>query len=204
MVTMADDCIGRVVQALKAKGIWDDALVIFMLDHGEMLGSHALMQKHCCYEEAAHVALMIKPPGGKKSGRRDHLVGHIDFANTICDYAGVAPLRESPGHSLRPIIEDAAAPWRDVTFMEYNGDWGRSTPMRAVVADIDGQTFKYIYHVEDHDELYNLSNDPFEKTSLAEHAGHQMIRSQLRQRVARWMTNTGDFLHIPGRHDGLS
>lgn len=197
LVTMVDDCVGRVVRALKAKGIWDDALVIFMLDHGEMLGSHALMQKHCCYEEAVHVALMIKPPGGTKSARRDQLVGHIDFANTICDYAGITPLTGSPGQSLRPIVEDAAAPWRDATFMEYNGDWGRSTPMRAVVADIDGQTFKYIYHFADSDELYNVTGDPLEKTSLAEHPDYQTIRLQLRRRVAQWMAETGDFLKIP-------
>lgn len=197
LVTMVDDCIGRVIRALKDKDIWDDALVIFMLDHGELLGSHALMQKHCCYEEAAHVALMVKPPRGAAPGRREQLVGHIDFANTICDYAGIAPMEESPGQSFRPVVEDTAAPWRDVTFMEYNGDWGRSTPMRAVVADIAGQTFKYIYHFEDHDELYDVSADPLEKTSLARDPGYQALRSQLRQRVAQWMADTGDFLRIP-------
>jgi len=70
--------------------------------------------------------------------------------------------------------------------------------MRAVVANIESQTFKYIYNFEDHDELYNISEDPLEKNSLAEHADYQAIRLQLRQRVAQWMTDTGDFLHIPG------
>ena len=64
MVTMIDDCVGCIINALKEKGIYDVGLVIFSSDHGELLGCHHLMQKHCCYEEAAHLPLLVKPPGG--------------------------------------------------------------------------------------------------------------------------------------------
>jgi choline-sulfatase len=54
MVTMIDNCVGRIINALKEKDIYDNALIIFSSDHGELLGCHHLMQKHCCYEEASH------------------------------------------------------------------------------------------------------------------------------------------------------
>ena len=93
------------MDALKAKGIWDESLVIFSSDHGEMLGCHHLMQKHCCYEEAAHLPLFVKPPGGA-SGRREQFVSAVDFAPTVCDYAGLAPPDGAEGVSYRSVVED--------------------------------------------------------------------------------------------------
>ncbi|NKB71624.1 MAG: sulfatase-like hydrolase/transferase [Candidatus Latescibacteria bacterium] len=109
MVTMIDDCVGRVVNALKDKGLWDDALVIFTSDHGEMLGCHHLMQKHCCYEEAARLPLLVKPPGGA-SGTRPQLVSAIDYTPTVCDYAGLEPPPGAQGQSYRTAVEDPEAP----------------------------------------------------------------------------------------------
>lgn len=190
--------MGRVITALKKKGIWEDSLVIFMQDHGEMLGSHALTQKHCHYEEAAHVPLMIKPPGGELVGRRSQLASHIDLADTLCDYANIPRLPESEGRSLRAVVDGLDTDWRTEVFMEYNGDWGRSTPTRAIVADTPVGHFKYIYNFGDKDELYDLNADPRETCSLIGSADHQALRFDLRARLAAWMRETDDYLTIEG------
>jgi choline-sulfatase len=195
LVTLVDACIGRVIAALKRKGIWDNALVMYLQDHGEMLGCHALWEKNCCYEEAAHIPWLVKPPGGG-TGRRRQLIGHVDFANTLCDYAGAERLPGSQGRSLRPVIEKDSAEWRDATFIEYHGNHGRGTPIRAVVADIEGGQFKYIYNPGDRDELYDLVADPLEKQSLATSASHQRIRKALCERLSAWMIKTGDYLKV--------
>jgi len=195
LVTMVDGCIGKVIQALKARGIWDDALVVFTQDHGDNLGCHALTQKHCAYEEASHIPLLIKPPGGG-NGRREQFVGHVDFADTVCDFAGAARLPGSQGRSLRPVMDDPATGWRDALFIEYNGDHGRSTPIRAIVADTAGSTYKYIYNHEDVEELYDLQADPLETVSLVTSTEHASVRRDLRGRLADWMSETGDFLEI--------
>ena len=126
MVRLLDDCMGRVIEALKARGFWDDALVVFTSDHGDMLGSHKMFQKMCMYEESVRVAMMAKPPGGGVTGRRRQLTQHLDLADTICDYAGLAPMATSQGESFRAVIEDESAPGRDEVFSEYNGNSGRS------------------------------------------------------------------------------
>jgi arylsulfatase A-like enzyme len=193
LVTMVDDCVGIVIEALRQRGIWDDALVIFQQDHGESLGCHSLFQKHCAYDEAIRIPMLIKPPGAG-TGRREQLVGHIDFADTICDYAGLDRIPGSQGCSMRPLIEGAVTPWRDAHFIEYNGDHGRSTPIRAVVAEVDGSSWKYIYNHGDVDELYDLEADPLEMHSLVADPEHAPLRDVLRGRLSQWMAETTDFI----------
>ena len=195
LVTLLDDCLGRVIGALKDRGVWDDALVVFTQDHGDMMGCHHLMQKHCMYEEATHLPLLVKPPAswGVVPGRRDALVGAADYCPSICTVAGAEPPEGVEGVSWVPIVRGDA--WnRDAIFMEYNGDQGRSPwPMRCVVADLDGRTWKYIRTKGDVDELYDLTEDPSETQSLVEDAASAAVRSELRARLEAWMDDTGDF-----------
>lgn len=189
--TMVDDCIGRVITALKDKGVWDDALVIMTVDHGDCLGAHSFFQKFVMYEESAHVPLLIKPPRGA-TGRRRQMVGHVDIAATLCDYAGVPPPPGNQGASLRSAVENPDAPWRDATFSEFHGDHGRAYPSRAIFTE----RWKYIYHFFGVEELYDIVSDPLEKNSLADSPAHQPIKTDLRARLARWMRDTGDILDM--------
>ena len=192
LVTMVDDCIGRVVRALKERGIWDDALVIFTQDHGEALGSHRMFQKMTMYEESARVPLLVKPPGGAQTGRRRQMVGHVDIADTVCDYAAVDPLPDTWGESLRRPIEDPDAPWREATFCEFNGDHGRAFPSRAIITE----RYKYIHHFCGPDELYDLVEDPQETRSLAGSPQHETRCGDFRARIDRWMRETDDVLDM--------
>ena len=196
LVTMVDDCIGRMVQALKDKGVWDDSLVVFTQDHGESLGCHAMFQKMTMYEESAHIPLLIKPPHGG-GGRRAQRVGHVDIAPTICDYAGAAPPAGTWGSSLRPPMEDASAPWREATFSEFNGDHGRAYPVRAVMAG----RWKYVHHFAAKDELYDLEEDPAETRSLIDTPEHRERCETMLQMLKDWMRETDDVLDIDRDRD---
>jgi arylsulfatase A-like enzyme len=167
---MVDDCIGRVVAALKAKGIWDDTLVVFCTDHGEMLGSHWLMGKMCAYEASSRLVWCIKPPGGGTTGRRSHLVSAIDFAATVCDYAGAAPPKGNQGISLRRLIESPDLPSRDAVFMEWHGNQGLDPHyrMKAMVSRNGHGLWKWILHATGESELYHLDTDRLETRNLAD------------------------------------
>jgi choline-sulfatase len=171
--------------------VWEDALVIFTMDHGDHLGAHCLCGKNTMYEESARVPLMIKPPGGGK-GRRKQIANHVDLAATICQYAGVEPPPGHQGRSLKAAVEDAGAAWPDATFADYHGGQGRAYPTRAIFTS----QYKYIYHFCGPDELYDVVADPLETRSLATVPAYQSIKEELRARLAKWMRETGDILDM--------
>jgi arylsulfatase A-like enzyme len=189
---MVDDCMGRVIDAFREQGIWDDALAVFTQDHGDCLGAHGLFQKFAMYEESAHVPLLVKPPGNAAGDRRSNPVGHVDIANTFCDYARVPSVPGAWGDSLRGLVEDADAPWRDATFCEFNGDHGRGYPTRGVMTD----RYKYLHHFSGKDELYDVVADPRETRSLVDAPEHAARAEALRGRIADWMRETGDMLDM--------
>jgi len=201
MVRLLDECLGRVIGALKRGGLWDDALVIFGVDHGEMLGVHRMFQKMCMYEDAVRVPMLIKPPGGG-AGVRQQLTQHLDLAATICDYcdlptslqAGLPVMPPSSGSSFREIIEDPAAPGREEVFVEFNGNSGRSFQQRAIVTP----AHKYIYNHGYEPELYDLHNDPDEVQNLCQaEAAPPPEAGRLRQRLRAWMIETNDCIRMP-------
>lgn len=197
LTTLVDDCLGKVIAAFRRAGIWDDAMALFVQDHGENLGCHGLYQKFTMHETSARVPLLIKPPGNAAGQRRSQPVGHIDIANTFCDYAGLDPMPGSWGSSLRPLVERADAPWRDVTFSEYHGDHGRAYPTRAVMTS----RYKYIDHFGHGTELYDVLADEHETHNLAQSPQHAPLVQELRQRLRQWMAQTGDPLDLDRHAD---
>lgn len=108
-VQLADEAVGRIVQELKSRGLYDSSLVIFTSDHGEAFGEHQLNgHSHNLFDELLHVPLVIKPPTGarfdgvRESLRQsaDQLVRHVDLAPTALDVLGLPQLPGSVGRSL--------------------------------------------------------------------------------------------------------
>jgi len=198
LVTLVDECIGAVVDALKRRGFWDDALVIFTADHGEMLGSHRMFQKMCMYEESIRVPMFVKPPAAGQSlaGRRvSALTSHVDLTNTILDYAGLEQIPDGDGISLRGLVERGERPNRDEIFCEFNGNAGRGCFQRAIVTE----RYKFVYNrlttsSRPELELYDLQEDPAETRNLAGRTEVSDVQSALATKLRDWMRQTGDFL----------
>jgi arylsulfatase len=107
-VTLIDDQIGAIVEYLKRADLYDDTLIIFTSDHGEMNGDHGLLYKGNFLSSAIDIPLIIKPPKDFPLGdlwEREPLVELIDVGTTIFDYIGVQPAPWMQGRTLRPIIE---------------------------------------------------------------------------------------------------
>jgi len=189
MVTMVDECIGMILDALRSQDLMDDTIILFTTDHGEQLGCHSLFQKMVCYEESIHAPFIARVPG-QTAGRRDHLAGHTDILPTILDYAGIETPAGVQGQSLRGTFEDPSAPSRPEMFSEYNGNVAHQWLQRTVVTD----RYKYIYNHGDIAELYDLHNDPLEMTNLSGRPETASVEADLRGRLRRWMETSGDFL----------
>ncbi len=114
---MADESLGTVLGALEESGTYDDTIIIFTSDHGDMCGSHGLRSKGpFVYEEIMHVPCYMRVPGVTRPGSRsDALATHVDLASTICALGGVDPASQPSlkGVDLSPVLGDPDASVRD-------------------------------------------------------------------------------------------
>jgi arylsulfatase A-like enzyme len=119
-VAFLDRNVGRVLEALRRLKLDDDTFVVYMADHGYDLGQHGRFEKHCGYDPALRVPLVMRFPGRIRQGVVADLTEHIDVPATICDVMGLDPLPVMHGHTLRPYLEGRPMErGRDHIFSEY-------------------------------------------------------------------------------------
>ncbi len=183
LVSLLDDCVGRIIQALKDEGLYDDAYILFTSDHGEMLGSHCLWQKMCMYEESTHVNLMIKSPKNRPFVQQsDELVSHIDILPTLCDLLEIDLPPDLPGISLKEAMERGAVLNRDQVFIQFDGNGARGNFQRCLIKE-DQKLIVDVFKDEIFFELYDLNVDPQEKNNLA-FVQQNTVRDLLKRLIA--------------------
>ncbi|SFQ38251.1 sulfatase family protein [Parafilimonas terrae] len=197
LVSLVDDEIGRVIDALKTNGLYDKALIIFTSDHGEMLGSHSLWQKMCMYEESARVPFIIKFPSDYKPALKEvnDNVSLIDVWPTLIDYLDIDNAGNTDGQSLMPLLQGKATGRKNV-FIQYDGNGAYGNNQRCIVEG-DYKLIIDTFKDEVFIELYNLSTDPLEKNNLAVNIKYEAIVNQLIEKVKKHMSDTNDLLKLP-------
>jgi arylsulfatase A-like enzyme len=182
-VSYVDEQAGRVLDAIKTKGLEDNTIVIFMSDHGWHLGEHGLWHKRSLFEESARVPFIVRTPGMKTAGKSsDSLVESLDLFPTLCDLTGVPQLKQLEGKSLLPLLNDPSATLHDAAFTQArrgpNAEfWGRTvrtTRWRCTEWN-EGR---------DGIELYDHDTDPHEYTNLATDPKHAGTLKELRALLA--------------------
>lgn len=201
LVSLFDDCVGALIEELKKEGMYENTLILFASDHGEMLGSHGLWQKMCMYEESVRTPLSIKFPDNFDRSRKqvEIPVSSVDVLPTLCDYLGFQVPKGISGTSLMPLIRGEAQhhdePDRPV-FIQFDGNGARGNFQRCVIME----EFKLIVDLfkdEIFIELYNRTQDPQETRNLAFNREYKdrihCILSELRNH----MKQTNDLLTLP-------
>lgn len=191
-LSLLDAQLGRILDTLDRLGIAQDTVVVYTTDHGDLCGSHGLIDKHyIMYDDVVRVPLLIRWPAGlARPGRVcDAFVVHaLDLAATFCDLAG-APVPETfQGVSLGPLLRGDAAPDRPDAFSVYYGNQFGFYSQRMV----RDERWKYIWNATAEDELYDLAEDPGElHNRIADPACRSLVRER-RRRLVEWMQSTGD------------
>jgi arylsulfatase len=175
-VSQVDDAIGRVVAALKDRGLLERTWVVYSSDHGELLGAHGLFTKTLFYDEAVRVPLIIRPPSGRPAPAVvTSLVEHVDLAATLRDIVGAAAPSGSRGHSLQPLMGRSAGGARDFVRSECC-DYSMYRTER----------YKVVVHQPDYSlvQMFDLVNDPHEDHDLSGSPAHQVTARQLLDRIS--------------------
>ena len=191
-----DHEMGRILQALKDEGCYDDTIVVYLADHGRMLGAHGLvgLGLGLGYEETYNVPLILRLPGwlqgdiGGGQDVADALVSLVDVGPTLLDLCGLSSLPDAQGRSLRPLIEGAAdrADWQEA--------YGEFFAQRLMFTQriVWHRDWKYIFTPGGVDELYHLADDPHEERNLAANPDHRDILIDMVKRMWRKMEQIGD------------
>ncbi|MEE2658904.1 MAG: sulfatase-like hydrolase/transferase [Candidatus Latescibacterota bacterium] len=174
MITLIDDHVGRMLKSLEHNGQLDNTIVIFMSDHGDMVGEHGLMHKGCrFYDPLVRVPLVLSWPGRFSQGLvADGLVELIDLAPTLLDLAGVEVPSRVQGRSLLSLLGGESDPGEHREFVRsefyhalspVNRDHIHGT-YATMIRTRDHKLCSY--HGHDFGELYDLTKDPGEFENL--------------------------------------
>jgi choline-sulfatase len=179
-MSLIDHWIGEIRRSLEHRGWWDELLVVFWSDHGEMAGDHGRCHKSVLYESSVRVPLIVRLPGAEAAGQANEgLVEIIDVFPTLLEAAGRAPSPRALGRSLLPAIRDGAA-MREAVLSEVGDTTMVRTETHKYAADASGTGLL----------LYDLVADPDEQLSLAGHPDHAGTERALRERLLRWLLAT--------------
>ena len=179
-ISYLDDKIGEILQVLD--DTQQEAIILFVSDHGDMLGERGLWFKMSFFEGSSRVPLMISDPG-MAPGLVTDPVSTIDVCPTLCDLAGVSMDEVMPwttGESLVPLGQGAS---RDTPVaMEYAAE-----ASYAPMVSLRYGKWKYNRCALDPDQLFDMEADPHELSNLAEVPEHQGTVQTLRAKSeARW------------------
>ncbi|MBF9060812.1 choline-sulfatase [Rhodobacterales bacterium HKCCSP123] len=179
-ISYLDEKIGALLDVLERTR--QEAIVVFVSDHGDMLGERGLWFKMNFYEGSARVPLMIAAPG-MAPGLVADPVSTIDLCPTLCDLAGVSMDEVMPwtdGESLVPLAGGRRR--ESPVAMEYAAE-ASITPLVALRQD----RWKYTNCAADPEQLFDLAADPHERINLAEDPAHAATLERFRvMAAARW------------------
>ena len=178
-ITHLDHQIGRLIQELKERHLYDNTLIIFTSDHGELLMDHNLFRKSLPYEGATHIPFFIS--GGYNALKYvrnsvcNSLIELRDILPTIVDYAGGDIPKNIDGKSLLPLLEKPLEDIRDYLHGEHSyGDKSN----HFIVTKKD----KYVWFYKTGEEQYfNMEDDPMEEKNLIKDIKYKERIEQLKK-----------------------
>ena len=186
-ITALDLNVGRILERLGQLGIRDNTLVVFSSDNGYSCGHHGFWHKGNgtfplnMYENSVKVPFIVSHPGRIPAGRvSEAMVSQYDFMPTLLDYLGLPDPNDdmSPGRSFLPALsgETNDAGEEIVVFDEYG-------PVRMIRT----REWKYVhrYPYGPH-ELYDLVNDPGERSNLVEDRSRKGLIADMRLQMSAW------------------
>ena len=209
LVTLVDQSIGAILGCLERCGLTNDTIVVHTSDHGDSLGAHHLFGKETMFEEAARVPWLIRLCGQTQRKMISHPVSHIDFVPTLLDLLGRQNPPQCAGKSLLPLINDETVSPQNV-FLEWapnrtkikkGSKLARRRMIKRAVEEstrtiVSQDGWKLCLRDKDLNELYHLTDDPFETRNLYPDPQYTSVTSRLAGEIHRWQELTNDNLKL--------
>jgi arylsulfatase A-like enzyme len=199
MISEMDAQLGRVWQAVKAAGAWDDTIIVLTSDHAEMMGDHFMLGKGGYFDGSYHIPLIIRDPrSGSTAGNTvDRYTEAVDIFPTLLDLLRGAPEPHLDGCSLKPFLGgECPVAWREAAHWEFDfrsvadGEAERHFGIgsrQCNLAVIRTEKFKYVHFGGGLPPLlFDLGVDPGEMVNLAPDPAYLGVRVEFAERLLSW------------------
>ncbi len=163
--SLADDCVGHVLDALAKSPAKDNTIVVIWGDHGWHLGEKQRFRKFTLWAESARVPLIIRTPDMNKRMDSPRAVNLIDLYPTLIDLCGLPPKANIDGRSIAPLLRNPtlAWPYPSIT-INANGS-----------ACVHDESWYFIRYNDGAEEFYDMETDPMQWTNLAKSDNPKII-----------------------------
>ena len=213
LVAQVDRSVGAILRTLEDLDLADNTIVVYTSDHGDMMGSHHMVEKSVMYEEAARIPWLMRIPQLKGGGCTiTKPVSQIDMIPTLLDLFGVDCGRSFPGQSLVPLIQGKAVRQKEV-FVEWNPNsgalkvkkGGTKLASKTVLKNIENEHSRAVVSPDgwklclsdvDKSQLFNLHDDPGETVNLFDSDLHKDIILKLTKKIHRWQNQVEDTVEV--------
>lgn len=185
MISEADHEIGRIIDALKSTGQYDNTIIVFAGDNGLAVGQHGLLGKQSLYDHSIRVPLIVAGPGIKKDKQYNGYVYLYDVFSTLREAAGFSEKVKDDGVSFARVLKNEAFKGRDHLFFVY------ANLQRAVKKD-GLKLVRYNVNGQSKTQLFDLNKDPYEMNDVSGVARYRPALKKLIGLLHTEMKN-GDF-----------
>ena len=224
LINEIDRSIGMILAKLDDLGLTDRTITVLTSDHGDMMSAHSLLGKIVMFDNSARVPYLIRMPGQQRTLNCPNPISHIDFAPTMLDLLGKQPDSQCVGQTRAGLVR-GELPSPGPVFMEWapgnqivykhklfrtrevikfvykNTKLGTKEDIKRCInestrAVVSPEGWKLCLRDKDKNELYNLRDDPDERTNLYYKNVRPEIMSRLTGEINKWQESVGDSLKV--------
>jgi len=201
-ITLVDDMVGRIIDSLKENGLYENTIIIFTSEHGEMMGDHGMLEKRTLYEESAKVPLLVKLNEEKTSQKFiNGSFSHIDLVPTILNLLEQKIPSNLQGENKISCFNSLNLDNNEVV-VEWNGE-GIIDDRNLGSKDINNlnvnarrsiifNRIKLNLTRNDEGELFDLNIDPYEETNRFNDPKYSEIVEEMKSRLISWQKRNND------------
>ena len=167
----ADDCTGRILDALEMGPHRDNTIVVIFGDNGYQFGEKNTWSKGKLWEGSAHIPLVMAGPGIVQGGISKRPVSLIDLYPTLLELAGLPARSDVDGVSIVPLLKDPSAAWERPALTTAGF---KNHTLRT-------ERWRYIRYADGSEELYDHDADPLEHANVASKPEFATVKEDLRK-----------------------
>ncbi|NRA38424.1 MAG: sulfatase-like hydrolase/transferase [Planctomycetes bacterium] len=185
LIEQLDDEIGKLLHILEERNLLENTIIIYTCDHGDMLGHKDQWHKGKPYDSSARVPFVVHAPLRFQARSCNQPIEAVDLSASILDFAGIFTdddtelLPNSPGQSLSLLLNGDESNARAYAYSEAN-NWRM----------LRNHQWKYIYRIDEEDELYDLTNDPWEAKNQIHNIKYTQQLQEMKDQLLHCLSTT--------------